>query len=313
MVAWAAESGGESLSLFLSRDGRFCLVRNEREEGEMYRVLAVVLAGLLLGGCVATDREKAGLRGKVKTVKTELAKVSTNPHNVEGIRNLLTQVTYDKKGVRLQNSCYWADKSATSSPVAFVDGTGQKLEVASSYKDGTVDSKLVSMFNTQGTQTEEILFDIDGSIGQRAIFQSGELRGMVGSVNSPKWVYTHDKQGHRLTKLLYDDADHTVLLKSTYTYDPKGRLVEVASYRDSAEVPLGKWAYEYDDKGQRAEAAFYGGKGQELCRWRFSYEVDRKSNWVRREAAYLLKKNNQTDWKPSEVVYRDIAYWKLWG
>jgi len=269
----------------------------------------MVLAGCCLTGCVATDRERDGLRGRVKTVKTELAKISTNPHYVEGMRTLLMEVTYARNGMRLQQSCYWADKSFTSSRVTLVDGTGQRLDIASHYKDGTVDSKLVRRFDGRGRQTEELLFDTDGSIGHRVTFHVGEIQGGVGSVTSPKWVYTHDPRGRKLTKRLYDEADQTVLLESTYTYDDTGRLSDVASYREG-EVLLGRWTYGYDAQDRRAEVTFSGSEGQPVATWRYRYEGDRNGNWTRRMAERLV---NQTgDWKPAETVYREITYWGWW-
>lgn len=92
-----------------------------------------------------TDRERDGLAGPVRRVKTEMAKLSNKGGKVvEGAHVVIESVAYDIKGVKIENSYFPIPGAAlTGKEVYKYDDKGNIVEMSLFNADGTLLSKEV--------------------------------------------------------------------------------------------------------------------------------------------------------------------------
>lgn len=100
-------------------------------------------AALLSSLTTDTDRERDGLAGPVRRVKTEMVKLSNkNGKVVEGARVVIESVAYDIKGAKTENSYFPIPGAAlTGKEVYKYDDKGNIVEMTLFNADGTLLSK----------------------------------------------------------------------------------------------------------------------------------------------------------------------------
>jgi TonB family protein len=100
------------------------------------------------GDATETDRDRDGLSGPVRRIRTETAKVLVKEGKiVEGPRVVLETATYDMKGVKIDNAYFLsAGGSLTGKEVYKYDDKGNIIEMTLFNADGSVMSKEVYQY-----------------------------------------------------------------------------------------------------------------------------------------------------------------------
>ena len=189
-------------------------------------MLAVALAGLSGAQQRRSDLEHAGLKGKVKTVKVQEAKLSNKSgKQVEGKRVQLETQNYSENGMLVKSVRYDAEKrgdyfysydssgsrlefirNATSSSRVKTEfkygANGYRLEEVQTGDEGLV-AKLVSVYNAKGLRTERRMYNNQGLFARRTY--------MYGADGNPTEEAEFDPKGGLVGKQSY-----------SYELDPTG-------------------------------------------------------------------------------------------
>jgi TonB family protein len=112
------------------------------------QTLGVLTHRLLLGSAVAdTDRDRDGLLGPVRRIRTETAKLTNKSGKpVEGMKQVLETAAYDLKGVKVENAYFPVTGAATL--------TGREM-----YK-----------YDDKGNISEMTLYNADGSLLSKEVY-----------------------------------------------------------------------------------------------------------------------------------------------
>ncbi len=129
----------------------------------LFLLILALTCGAALADGTETDRDRDGLSGPVRRIRTETAKVLVREGKiVEGPRVVLETATYDMKGVKIDNAYFLA-------------------------AGGSLTGKEVYKYDDKGNIVEMTLFNADGSIMTRENYQyefdaMGNWTKMVTSV-----------------------------------------------------------------------------------------------------------------------------------
>jgi hypothetical protein len=184
-------------------------------------MLAVALAGLSGAQQKKSDLEHAGLKGKVKSVKIEEAKLSNKSgKQSEGKRVQLETQNYGENGMLVKSVRYDAEKRGDY--FYSYDASGKRLEFI---RNATSSSRVTTEFkyDANGYRIEEL--------------QTGE-EGLIAKV-----VSVYDAKGLRTERRMYNKQG--LFARRTYTYGADGNPTEEAEYDPKGGL-VGKQTYSYE-------------------------------------------------------------------
>ncbi|HKQ99585.1 MAG TPA: hypothetical protein VJT09_02865 [Pyrinomonadaceae bacterium] len=131
-----------------------------------------------------------------------------------------------------------------------------------------------------------------------------EQDGLTGPVNRVRTETA--KLSSRSGKLVESPRE---LLELT-TYDRQGQRVDSSYYLVTlGNSQVGAEEYVYDDKGNVSEMTLRGTGGEILRKEAYAYEYDAVGNWVKMITSTLVYEGGKVTGQPSEVTYRNIAYY----
>lgn len=168
-----------------------------------------------------SDLEHAGLKGKVKTVKVEEAKLSNKSGKpVEGKRVQLETQNYGENGMLVKSVRFDAEKRGDY--FYSYDSSGNRLEFI---RNATSSSRVKTEFkyDAAGYRLEEV--------------QTGD-EGLVAKV-----VSVYDAKGLRTERRMYNKQG--LFARRTYTYGGDGNPTEEAEYDPKGGL-VGKQGYSYE-------------------------------------------------------------------
>ena len=184
-------------------------------------MLAVALVAPSRAQQKKTDLEHAGLKGKVKSIKIEEAKLSNKSGKpVEGKRVQLETQSYGENGMLVKSVRYDAERR--DDYFYSYDSAGSRLELI---RNATSSSRVKTEFkyDANGYRIEEV--------------QIGD-EGLVAKV-----VSVYDAKGFHAERRMYNK--HGLFARRTYTYGADGNATEEAEY-DPKGVLVGKQSYSYE-------------------------------------------------------------------
>jgi YD repeat-containing protein len=188
-------------------------------------VIPLLLALAMLTSSTAqqkkTDLEHVGLKGKVKAVKVEEAKLSNKSGKaVEGKRVQLETLNYGENGMLVKS--VRIDAGARGDYFYSYDASGNRLELI---RNAVTQSRVKTEFkyNANGNRIEEVQTADDGLVG--------------------KTTYVYDSKGRCTEKRLF--SKQGMFARRTYTYTSDDNPSEEAEY-DSRGGLVGKQGYSYE-------------------------------------------------------------------
>jgi len=168
-----------------------------------------------------TDLEHVGLKGKVKSVKVEEAKLTNKSGKpAEGKRVQLETANYGENGMLVKS--VRIDAGARGDYFYSYDASGNRLELI---RNAVSQSRVKTEFkhDAKGNRIEEVQTTDDGLVG--------------------KTTYAYDSKGRCTEKRLFNKQG--MFARRTYTYTADDNPTEEAEY-DSKGGLVGKQSYSYE-------------------------------------------------------------------
>jgi len=253
----------------------------------MRKVIPVFIAGLLcacsiLAQTKKSDKEDAGLRGKVRTVFAEDAKLSQSGGQwIEGKRQPSHEETYDEQGNMIKRLAY-------------------------DYRGNLRDTTTYTVIDGDKTSKwESIRHDYDPPPAM-APPSAGTPKPHDPRFDN-RYVYKYDSRGHRTEVTLYR-SDGSQGNRNVTTFDEKGNKVKWELYTAEGELNFSSTS-KFDDKGNEIEVTYYHANGTMSERYSHTdYEFDAAGNWIKRKTLKWTTKSGQSIFEPYEITYRTISY-----
>lgn len=259
----------------------------------MRKLLATCLPLLVLCVCSAsaqrkTDREAAGLKGAVKSVRLESAtRTTADGKTVASARILRSVSVYDEQGNRVESTSFKHDGSVLSKTSYHRDAQGNSVLTAYD-GDGKFMRKTVQLVNSQGKFVGFIFFGANGELQQRSV----ETRGSNG----------------RLSEEAVYDANGKILYRKVFSYDGEGKQTDYAVYDASGNITQktvwlvggGFHLVRYDERGNLSFESTSKASTIEA--------TDPQGNWTEQ---HMSQKNTQNGHTEESVIitYRTIEYY----
>ena len=310
-------------------------------------VVTVLLVFALCAAAAAqtqSERERAGLRGPVSVVRTEVVEFAQGDgKDAAGSRWPLQSVGYNRHGGKSRQTDFNQDGSASQTLIYASDAQGRATGFEEFSGGMTVSRKHVFVLDEKGNRVEHGIVQPDGAKGEKNLYRYDERGRLIeakllehkGALLS-RTVYAYDARGRRASQTIYN-ADDSVSSVSRITYDARGRVTErnrldggLLTYRvrykydrrgrlveqetvgsvvepdfPPAEVHApGRVVYVYGAAAQPREAIAYGPDG--AVRERVLFEYDSHGNWVKR--THLPQSAAPGNSVTRRVEYRHIEY-----
>lgn len=93
------------------------------------------------------------------------------------------------------------------------------------------------------------------------------------------------------------------------TYDRQGMRIDNSYHLVSINSRVGEEEYAHDEQGNLKEMTLRGSNNEILRREVYAYEYDAIGNWVKMIASTLTYEEGKVTQQPTEVTYRNIAYY----
>lgn len=208
-----------------------------------------------------SDAAAQRLKGKVQMM-TEMVYPGGNTKTFK-LKNVFK---YDENGNRKELVNYKADGNLNSTIKSLYDSSGKVVGEEAILADGTVDIKSVIRTDDKGNRVEQD--DVKQNAGNNKLFNY-------------KYFYKYDAQAHLIERLGYR-GNGSFFFKYTFRYDANGNNTEWLQLTQNNEI-IGKVVYKYDDKNNIVEETKYRGDGTLTSTATFTYEFDKKGNWIRQK------------------------------
>lgn len=259
----------------------------------MRKLLAACLPLLLLL-CICsasaqkkTDREAAGLKGAVKSVRLESAmRRTTDGKTVESARILRSVSIYDEQGNRVESTSFRNDGSVLSKISYQRDAQGN-LVLTAYDGDGKFMRKTVQLVNSHGKFVGFNIFGANGELQQRS-------------------VETRNANGQLAEEAVYD-VNGKLLYRNVYSYDGEGKQTEYAFYNASGDLTQktiwamgGGHTVRYDKRGNISFESTSKASTTEA--------TDAQGNWTEQRMSQKNTQNGHTE-ESVVVTYRTIEYY----
>lgn len=281
--------------------------------------IVVILALSLFWACHAdaqgrSDRETNNLSGAVHKVRIEKSPLSEEGNrHVAGPRES-SEVTYDQKGNKIEETTYGAGNSLVGRSVFEYD-TADNLTAVTVYNaDGSINLKRVrkSLPVSEGRKVEESIW-------------------ASGTIFQAMTIYNYDNKD-RGTELATFDANGKPGMRVVTIYGPNGKPTEIKTFQRN--TLTGRVIFSYDAQGNQTGNSEYDAAGVRGSKYVFSgdltrgshtemTEYDAKDNLVKKES-YIREFDSHGNWiksissewekstgksRPVEVTKRSITYY----
>ena len=267
-------------------------------------VLGILIIALTATAQVKNDRIRYGLKGAVKSVRVEEAKVSTKfGKPVEEKRELQEMAEFDEAGNKRKlevgdGTLYSLYRRYTTS-FKFVRGEDGHLEEMGYDEGGTLKCKTTFMFDSRGNVNEETVYELERDsfvIYQKTVFSFDGLNRLKESV-------VYNSKGAIERRFNYTYAGNLVTETETYG--------ESARYTDSTGA---KEIQTLDTKGNViafSRILTYEKskpKDKDPAKFRNTYEFDSKGNWTKKTSSHLVTTQGPPFFEITSITYRTITY-----
>jgi hypothetical protein len=225
-----------------------------------------------------SDREDAGLKGKVKSVVVEREDLpNSSNHQYGGKRQSSYTETYDVQGNLTERLAY-------------------------DYR-GNIRDKIVYLFvdGERASKTESIHQPYDPPLPMAPPSQETKKRDPRYGT---KYKDIYDAKGNRIERQLINN-DGSKSTRLVYTFDTIGNKIKMEFYPSSGELEF-ITTYAYNTNGYQIAETSTRADGSIKYKFTYEYlEFDSKGNWTKRKTSKL----NAEKLEPDSITYRTITYY----
>ena len=229
-----------------------------------------------------SDADEEGLRGPVKSVRTEIQYLVETPFTRNGTRSSIT--TYNEKGNRLRKESF---------------DFKNNLDLITVY--GYVDGRRVSASKSIDREYG-LPVGTGGGIGGGGHVPSNRKK----DTRYDHWFeYKYDEKKHLVEQAEFV-SNGDFLERSVYKYE--GNQKEELVY--SADGTLRRRdVYILNDKGDETERTYFDSAGKILSKFSYTYEYDSKGNWTKRTNSQIEGSERLRQLNPPSIHLRTITYY----
>ena len=290
------------------------LFRSACEAASVVLALTAVLSVALLGD-ERVDRDKAGLRGPVHTVRLETEEDGTrrfdgaSTYDADGYLALREDVS--DFGERMGTTTFRREKGRLVEEIVRGPG-GEELQRMRVARGPGPRQESVTVTSREGTYIERHAYDRSGRLLETVYLVGGKTMGRTvltyASSADPVEIAFFDGRGRRAVASVGPCLGAHRL---TYRYTD-GRLVERTLYEPDGSVKQMS-TYAYESRGEIVEEVRKTASA--LVRFTLAYEFDERGNWIRRTATIEPRtKELDGEWRQDEpsrkTVHRVITYYR---
>lgn len=232
------------------------------------KIVTTVLLVCALSAAAAaqarTDKERAGLLGAVRAVRTEVVEFVPGGAggDAAGRRQPVQAVSFDSRGNLSRRIDFNPDGSATQTLIYANDAEGRVTGFEEYAGTLAAPRKHVYVLDEAGRRVEYKIVQPDGAAGEKYRYKYDE-RGRLAEASLfehkgaliSRYAYTYDAQGRQTAQTGYN-PDGTVSSVTSRTYDARGRLAELQ--RLDGPVVTYRVRYKYDGGGRVVEQETVG-------------------------------------------------------
>jgi hypothetical protein len=225
-----------------------------------------------------SDANDEGLRGPVKSVRTEIQYLSETPFTKMGVRSWLE--TYDPKGNQLRRESY---------------DFKNNLELITVY--GYVDGSRVAAFKRIDRE-----YGPPGGIGAGGYLPSNRKE-------DPRYQHRYEfkyDDKRRLIEQTNFRSNGDTVERSVYKYEGNHKEELVYSQKGSL---VRRHLNVLDDKGNTVERTDYAADGSVYAKTSYTYEFDSRGNWIKRTTSYTTNNEQLRKLNAPSVQVRTITYY----
>jgi hypothetical protein len=283
----------------------------------MSRVL--ILAALILGCAFPgeaqfeTTRERAGLRGPVRSVQVEVAKVSSA--GVEGESAVLSINAYDRNGNTIRQTVNNSEGSRRwkNGWRHTYDGQGREIRIDYYNANGVLTSSGITVYDDKARTAQLSQHNPNGSINHiRGISFDKNGNKIREIFRYPNGIVSDQSSSYnslgKPTELIFRDAVGNLHHKVLWSYDDHGNPTALALEQpDGKRQQQFKKDLRYDENSNVVEELNYQTDGSPKSKEIFTYEFDAQRNWTKRTTVREVF----TRWgskRESEITYRRMIY-----
>jgi len=221
-----------------------------------------------------TDREFAGLQGKVRSVISQYAKLAEDGKSLAGPQQLSYNESYDEDGNLSERTVF-------------------------DYRGNISQKEVYSVIEGDKTAKNEYFHhDYDPPPEMPASKSEQKPRDPRYTI---KFKYKYD--GNTVERTVYFN-DGTQGTRSVSTYE-RGKKVKQETYNNDGKLNLTNVSV-YGERGEELENTYYR-EGRVSDRYKYTdYEIDLRGNWIRR--TMWLGRRDNPELRPYETQSRTITY-----
>ncbi|HET6767891.1 MAG TPA: hypothetical protein VFH08_10850 [Chitinophagaceae bacterium] len=199
-------------------------------------------------------------------------------------------------------------KKVSTKNVFKYDDNGNRIELSNYKPDGSLNSTIKSIYDANGNITSEQTLlgngtvDITSTIRTDAKGNRMEQDDKKAGNSNPLFNYKHyfkyDEKG-QLIERIANRANGAFAFKYGFKYDDNGNKTEWTRYGPDNSI-LEKVVYKFDAKNNLIEETKYKPDGSLKEAYTYSYEFDKKNNWIRQKK---MQDNTVVEIKEREIKY----------
>ena len=265
---------------------------------------------MILSSCSDNAGDKETATTTTASEKVNNTPVATVPSDAKEKKSDVAVQRLQGKVEVMSESIYLpgASKKLSSKNVFKYDENGNRIELANYRGDGQLNSTLKSIYDANGNLTGEQTLLANGTVditstiktdakGNR-MEQDDKKTGNSNPLFNYKHYYKYDEKG-QLIERIANKANGAFAFRYGFKYDDNGNKTEWTRYGADNSV-LGKVAYKFDAKNNLIEETQYKPDGSIKETHTFTYDFDKKNNWIRQK--------KMLDNKVVEIKEREIKY-----
>ena len=218
-----------------------------------------------------------GLKGKVEVLSESIFKAE--PSKKLSLKNVFK---YDANGNMTELANYSSDGKLVSTIKTTYDASGNPISEETILGNGNVDLRSTIKADAKGNRIE----------------QNDVKADPTGTLFNFKQFYSYDEKGQLIERAVYRD-NGAFFYKYGFAYDGSGNKTEWTRLTSNNAV-LGKVVYKYNDKNNLIEQNEYEGASTLKSSFTFTYEYDKKGNWIRQNK---LQDNQVIEIKERQITY----------
>ena len=261
-----------------------------------------------------TDWERDALVGAVQRVVER----TYSPDATKSIMVITSH--YDRKGKKIELDISFLDKEKAernheSRFIISYDDNDRPVEQKGYSDDGRLTSRDVYAYDAQGKLIERVSYASDGSEGKKWLYaydnrgnKKEEKYYLLGNLKQ-RLVNDYDDRGN-LSKTTTYRNDGSLQDTTFYKYDNENRLNEI-TYFSPDDIMQSRHVYMYSGKSRLlTEDVSYGTEGLMKSREVYSYENDKKGNWIKRTVSKWTMEFGKPRLESTQITERAITYYK---